>query len=174
MQCTEYSKIWLDLTFAALRSYSFPSVSRRSSNYRITLRSRSTFQNLEGTMWLAKLGKRMLSSVELAFVERDEIRAPLKTPAWEAMRLHTYIKKLRTFKNWKTNFNKKHYPKSSKLSRAETDIKTGLSQKISVSLRDSFTIPEEKIPAECYITYTKSGFYLTATFQFQKNLLWLS
>ena len=26
----------------------------------------------------------MLSSVEQAFVARDEIRAPLKTPAWEA------------------------------------------------------------------------------------------
>ena len=26
----------------------------------------------------------MLSSVEQAFVGRDEIRAPLKTPAWEA------------------------------------------------------------------------------------------
>ena len=28
----------------------------------------------------------MLSSVEQAFVGRDEIRAPLKTPAWEAKR----------------------------------------------------------------------------------------
>ena len=27
----------------------------------------------------------MLSSVEQAFVGRDERRAPLKTPAWEAM-----------------------------------------------------------------------------------------
>ena len=27
----------------------------------------------------------MLFSVEQAFVGRDEIRAPLKTPAWEAM-----------------------------------------------------------------------------------------
>ena len=27
----------------------------------------------------------MLSSVEQAFVERDEKRAPLKTPAWEAI-----------------------------------------------------------------------------------------
>ena len=27
----------------------------------------------------------MLSSVEQAFVRRDEKRAPLKTPAWEAM-----------------------------------------------------------------------------------------
>ena len=29
-------------------------------------------------------GKGMLSSVERAFVGRDEKRAPLKTPAWEA------------------------------------------------------------------------------------------
>ena len=29
-------------------------------------------------------GKGMLSSVEQAFVGREEIRAPLKTPAWEA------------------------------------------------------------------------------------------
>ena len=37
-------------------------------------------------MRLAKLGKEMLfsGSVEQAFVGRDEIRAPLKTPAWEA------------------------------------------------------------------------------------------
>ena len=30
--------------------------------------------------WLARLGKGMLSSVEQAFVGRDERRAPLKTP----------------------------------------------------------------------------------------------
>ena len=53
-------------------------------NYRITLRSRSTFQNLESTMWLAKLGKGMLFSVEQAFVGRDERQAPLKMLAWEA------------------------------------------------------------------------------------------
>ena len=53
-------------------------------NYRVTLRSRSTFQNLESTMWLAKLGKGMLFSVEQAFVERDERRAALKMPVWEA------------------------------------------------------------------------------------------
>ena len=29
-------------------------------------------------------GKGMLSSVEQAFVGREEIRAPLKMPAWEA------------------------------------------------------------------------------------------
>ena len=37
-------------------------------------------------MCLAKHGKRMLSSAEQAFVGRDEKRAPLKTPAWEATR----------------------------------------------------------------------------------------
>ena len=35
-------------------------------------------------MLLAKLGKGMLSSVEQVFVGKDERRAPLKTPAWEA------------------------------------------------------------------------------------------
>ena len=63
---------------------SFPSVSCRSSNYQITLRSRSNFQNLESTMCLAKHGKGMLSSIEQAFVGRDEKRASLKKPAWEA------------------------------------------------------------------------------------------
>ena len=43
------------------------------------------FPDLESTiMRLAKLGKEMLFSVEQAFVGREEIRAPLKTPAWEA------------------------------------------------------------------------------------------
>jgi len=32
---------------------------------------------------LVKLGKGMLFSVEQAFVGRDEIQAPLKTPAWD-------------------------------------------------------------------------------------------
>ena len=90
MQCMEYSKIWLNLIFAAMNltfirgPQSFPSVSCRSSNYQITLRSRSTFQNLESTMWLAKHGKGMLSSVEQAFMGRDKKPAPLKKPAWEA------------------------------------------------------------------------------------------
>ena len=53
-------------------------------NHWITLRSRSTFQNLESTMWLAKLGKGMLFLVEQAFVGRDERQAPLKMLAWEA------------------------------------------------------------------------------------------
>ena len=33
----------------------------------------------------------MLSSVEQAFVGRDEKRAPLKTPAWEAMAQHVLL-----------------------------------------------------------------------------------
>ena len=90
MQCTEYSKIWLNLTFAALsltfiRGHKvFPVFKADRVIYQVTLWSRSTFQNLESTMWLAKLGKGMLLSVEQAFVRRDKIRAPLKTPAWEA------------------------------------------------------------------------------------------
>ena len=32
----------------------------------------------------------MLSSVEQAFVGREEIRAPLKTPAWEAIERTVY------------------------------------------------------------------------------------
>ena len=68
-----------------LRAYSTlkPSLSMKI-NYRITLWSRSTFQNLESTMWLAKLGKGMLFSVEQAFAGRDERQAPLKVLAREA------------------------------------------------------------------------------------------
>ena len=36
-------------------------------------------------MWLAKLGKGMLFLFKQAFVGRDEIPAPLKMPAWEAL-----------------------------------------------------------------------------------------
>ena len=36
-------------------------------------------------------GKGMLFSVEQAFVGRDEIRASLKTPAWEAMKVWDII-----------------------------------------------------------------------------------
>ena len=84
---------WVNLTFAApsltfIRGHEGFSCrscrSCRSRNYRVTLRSRSTFQNLESTTWLAKRGKGMLFSVEQAFVGREEIRAPLKRPAWEA------------------------------------------------------------------------------------------
>ena len=51
---------------------------------RLPYGTRSTFQNLESTKRLAKLGKGMMSSVEQSFVGRDERRAPLKTPVWEA------------------------------------------------------------------------------------------
>ena len=87
MQCTEYSKIWLNLTFAALsltfiRGHKvFPVFMADRVIYQVTLWSRSTFQNLESTMWLAKLGKGMLFLVEQAFVRRDVTQAPLKTPA---------------------------------------------------------------------------------------------
>ena len=85
MQSTEYSKMWLKLTFASpnptfIRGQKLCS----SSYYQITLRSRSTFQNLERTMWLAKLGKGILSSIEKAFFGRDERRALLETLVWEA------------------------------------------------------------------------------------------
>ena len=52
-----------------------------------TLRSGSPFQDYEGTMWLAKLGKGMLFSIEQAFVEWDEIRARPKRAAWETSQL---------------------------------------------------------------------------------------
>ena len=39
---------------------------------------------------MAKLGKAMLFWVEQAFVGRDEIRAPLKTPACERVHLSLY------------------------------------------------------------------------------------
>ena len=42
-------------------------------------------------MCLAKHGKRMLCSVEQAFVGRDEKRAPLKTPSWVATTMATFL-----------------------------------------------------------------------------------
>ena len=87
MQSTEYSEIWLNLTVAAVSLIfikghkAFPVL----SNYQVTLPSaKSTFQNLESTMWLAKLGKGILFSVEQVFVGRNEMRALLNTTAWEA------------------------------------------------------------------------------------------
>ena len=50
-------------------------------------------------MGLAKLGKRMLSSLEQVFVGRDEKRAPLKTPAWEAIILADFLGK-RSLLQW--------------------------------------------------------------------------
>ena len=79
MQCMEYSKIWLNLPFVTLNltfirgPQSFPSVTCRSSNYQITLQSRSTFQNLKISVWLAKHEKGKLSSVEHALVGRVEL-----------------------------------------------------------------------------------------------------
>ena len=37
----------------------------------------------------------MLSSVEQAFVGRDEMRAPLKTPAWEVTRQSVFLRLLK-------------------------------------------------------------------------------
>ena len=42
------------------------------------------FQNLEGTMWLAKFGRGMLFSVEQVIIGRDE----KKKPTWEARDFH--------------------------------------------------------------------------------------
>ena len=93
MQCTENSKIQMSKSYFCCseskiyqRSWRFLKVSCTSCNYRVTLWSRSAFQNLESTTWLAKHGKGMLSAIEQVFVERDEIRTSLKTPAWEARR----------------------------------------------------------------------------------------
>ena len=46
---------------------------------------------------MAKLARGRLSSVEQPFVGRDENRAPLKSPAWEARDRHTsaYVEKTR-------------------------------------------------------------------------------
>ena len=55
------------------------------------------FQNLENTMWLAKRGKGMLSSVEQVFVGRDEKRAPLKRPVWEATTTATETLEIQQF-----------------------------------------------------------------------------
>ena len=92
MQCMEYSKLWPSLTFAALivtliRGYkAFPVF--HADRVIIGLPSS---QGQFSRIWkvqcrLAKLGKRMLFSVEQVFVGKDEIRAPIKTPAWEAMK----------------------------------------------------------------------------------------
>ena len=55
-----YSTIWLT---CIKRSLSFPWLFHADRVIMgVTLQSRSTFQNLEGTMWLAKIGKGMLFS----------------------------------------------------------------------------------------------------------------
>ena len=92
MQCMEYSKLWPSLTFAALivtltRGYkAFPLF--HADRVIIGLPcSQGQFSRIWKVQCrLAKLGKRMLFSVEQVFVGRDEIRAPIKTPAWEAMK----------------------------------------------------------------------------------------
>ena len=124
MQCLEYSEIWLNLIFAAQNltfirgKKDFPVF--HADRVIIKLhkkRSRSTFQNVESTMWLAKLGKGMLYSVEQAFVGRDERRAPLKTPAWEAKERQA---------------SKKFYNKCSENSRSQIVFRTDIFPKIAV------------------------------------------
>ena len=81
---------WVNLTFAALRltfirgHEGFLTFHADRVIIGLPCGQGQLFQNLESTTWLAKRGKGMLSSVEQAFVGRDETRAPLKTPAWEA------------------------------------------------------------------------------------------
>ena len=91
MQCTEYSKRRQNLSFASLsltfiigHYKTFPVFHADRVIIRLPCRSRSTFQNVEGAMWLANNGKGILFSVKQAFVGRDDIWAPLKTSAWEA------------------------------------------------------------------------------------------
>ena len=67
MECMKYSKIRLNLTFAAL-------------NLTFT-RGQKAFPIFHADR--ASCGQ-LLFSVELAFVGRDEKRAPLKTPVWKA------------------------------------------------------------------------------------------
>ena len=67
MECLEYFKIRLNLTFAAL-------------NLTFT-RGQKAFPIFHADR--VPCGQ-LLFSVELAFVGRDEKRAPLKMPAWEA------------------------------------------------------------------------------------------
>ena len=67
MECLEFSKIRLNLTFAALNL----TFTRGQKAFPIFHADRVSCGQL-------------LFSVELAFVGRDEKRAPLKMPAWEA------------------------------------------------------------------------------------------
>ena len=106
MQCMKYSKIWLNLTFAALNL----SFIRGQKAFQVFHADRVIIRLLCGQgqlsriwkvkiMWLAKLGKGMLSSVEQVFEGRDEKWAPLKMPAWEA-RWHYDISSFNHDKNW--------------------------------------------------------------------------
>ena len=91
MQCIEFSKIWPNLTFAAL-SVTFIRFYKVFTVFHAdwVIIGLPCSQGQLSRIWkvqcsLAKLGKGMLFSVEQVFVGRDEIRAPLKTPAWKAM-----------------------------------------------------------------------------------------
>ena len=95
MQRITYSKIWLNLTFAALNltfirgQKAFPVFHAERVIIRLPCGEG------QSTVWMAKFGKGMLFSVEQAFVGRDERRAPLKTPAWGGMKDELPQKRLR-------------------------------------------------------------------------------
>ena len=90
----EYSKIRLDLTFAALNL----TCTRGQKAFPVFHADRVIIrlpcgQSQLSRIWKVQcewLGKGMLFSVEQAFVGTDEKRAPLKTPAWEAKKSPTY------------------------------------------------------------------------------------
>ena len=93
MQCTEYSKRRQNLTFATL-SLTFIYIGHKTFPVlhadRVILSGYPAGQGQPSRIWkvqivgLANNGKGMLFLVKQAFVGRDEIRAPLKTSAWEA------------------------------------------------------------------------------------------
>ena len=91
MQCTEYSRRRLNLTFATL-SLKFIISHKAFPVFhadRVILSGYPAGQGQPSRiwkvpMWSANNGKGMLFSVTQAFVGRDEIRAPLKTSAWKA------------------------------------------------------------------------------------------
>ena len=78
MQRITYSKIWLNLTFAALNLTFIRGQKAFPVFHAERVIIRLPYGEGESTMWLAKYGKGMLFSVEQAFVGRDERRAPLK------------------------------------------------------------------------------------------------
>ena len=86
MQCTEYSKIWLNLTFEAL-SQTFI---RGHKAFPVFHADRVIIGLPWGQGQLSRIWKVQCNWLSLGkeycarFVGREEIRAPLKTPEWEA------------------------------------------------------------------------------------------
>ena len=83
----EYPKIWLKTYFCRSETNIYGSVVFHAD--RVVIRFPCGQGQLSRIwkvqiIWLAKHGKGMLSWVEQAIVGRDEKRAPLKTPVWEA------------------------------------------------------------------------------------------